>query len=225
MIAKYEYHLNGRQYLLENNSAEKVEIIPVDDFTVEFYEKETGKKNLQLVSLKVNECYLLVAEQLDDPTDPNLSYFFSNANRFVIGLEESLLTIKSFKKSNKESKIYLKQHLSLSAYVVSFFPPQSIPVEQIKKMAEEILKKNPTVNCSTIAYNDYGALLYGQKFFWASCVDHEMTPVEPYVFYRNGTFRIALSGIGIARRAELKNYSTTNYPIYINHFPTEEILI
>lgn len=219
--------INGVDFTIENRTDAVVKVILIEKSVAESLAEIKKKPYRDLYSLLVNDAYLIEAAQVYSPEDPELAYFFTSTTHFVVSEKDSLLTLQGTKSNGKVKNLFLRKHPDLDGFVVTHNPPVAMSVEKILGMAHDVLKHHPETDSFKIAYNDYGALLHGAAFYWASSIDTDMQLISDVDMCRNRTFKISNDdlGIGITRKITGHRNGNDIQSIFINHFPTQSLEI
>lgn len=221
------HSFNGVEFTIENRTLAIVKVVLIKQWIAEEIAKDYGTPYQDLYSLSLNDAHLIVPEQVDSPEESDLAYYFSNISHFILEENASFITLRAIATNNAVKELFLRKHPILNGYVITPYPPKVHSVQTIFRLAKEVLTKNPEVRSRQIAYNDYGAFLWGEGTFWASSVDEEMKPIPIGKKFKNGTFYISNDALnlGIRNRITGHNYNTNSQVcgIFINHFPTQTI--
>lgn len=222
-------NFNDVDFTIENRTTAIVKVVLIEKWIAEEVAKENGTSYQDLYSLVLDGAHLIDPEQVDSPEADDLAHFFANLSHFILTENRSLVTLKGIKEEKVVKELFLRKQQELNGYVVTPYPPTTLPIETVVRLAKDVLTKNPEVKSRQISYNSYGAFLWGDGTYWASCIDQEMKPIPISTRFRNGTFDISNEALNLGIRYRITGrYHTTNsaiYDLFINHFSTLTIVL
>ena len=218
---------NGVAFTIENRTAAVVKVVLIEQWIAKEEAKDKGTPYQDLYTLVLDGAHLIDPEQVDSPEADDLAHFFSNTSHFILTENGSLVTLKAFNGENTVTELFLRKHQELNGYVVTPYPPTTLAIETVVRLAKDVLTKNPEVQSRQISYNSYGAFLWGDGTYWASCIDQEMKPIPISTKFMNGTFDISNEALNLGIRYRITGHTTNNaiYDLFINHFSTITIVL